>query len=146
MKFGEKRSPGVIDATMIAPCGMNCGICSGFLRETREMNVCPGCNGDDACKPVACVTCRIKTCVELERSGEAFCFACTKYPCTRMKQLDKRYRTKYGMSMLENLANIRELRLDEFVARERVRWTCPGCGGVICVHRQECVYCGKPRG
>ena len=151
MKFGEKRSPEVITATMVAPCGMNCAICSGFLRETREKNVCPGCNGDDVHKPMVCATCRIKNCPELDGgerafNEQAFCFACAKYPCTRMKQLDKRYRTKYGMSMLENLANIRELGLDEFVARERVRWTCPGCGGLICVHRQECVYCGRPRG
>ena len=62
MKFGEKRSPEVITATMIAPCGMNCGICSGFLRDGREKNVCPGCNGDDARKPVVCATCRIKNC------------------------------------------------------------------------------------
>jgi len=146
MKFGEKRSPEVITATMIAPCGMNCGICSGFLRDGREKNVCPGCNGDDARKPVVCATCRIKNCPELGGAEQAFCFVCRKCPCTRMKQLDKRYRTKYGMSMLENLATIRELGIDEFVARERVRWTCPGCGGVICVHRQECVYCGRARG
>jgi hypothetical protein len=145
MKFGEKRSPEVITATMIAPCGMNCGICSGFLRDGREKNVCPGCNGDDARKPVVCATCRIKNCPELHGAEPVLCFVCPTYPCTRMKQLDKRYRTKYGMSMLENLANIRELGLDEFAARERVRWTCPGCGGVICVHRQECVYCGRPR-
>ncbi len=62
-----------------------------------------------------------------------------------MKRLDKRYRTKYGMSMIENLTSIRERGLDEFVAGERVRWTCPGCGGVICTHRPECVYCGRPR-
>ena len=155
MKFGTKRSPEVITATMIAPCGMNCGICSGFLREAQEKNVCPGCNGDDVGKPQSCVSCRIKNCPELDGTEPAgtgaalaeqvFCFTCAKFPCTRMRQLDKRYRTKYGMSMLENLATIRDLGLDEFVARERIRWTCPGCGGVICVHRTECVYCGKPR-
>ncbi|NLE11665.1 MAG: DUF3795 domain-containing protein [Actinobacteria bacterium] len=155
MKFGTKRSPEVITAAMIAPCGMNCAICSGFLRDGKEKGVCPGCGGSDAGKPQSCVACRIKNCPEfagIEHAGtgaaavdQAFCFACAKYPCTRMKQLDKRYRTKYGMSMLENLENIRDLGLDEFVARERVRWTCTGCGGVICVHRQECVYCGQPR-
>ena len=150
MKFGEKRSPDVITATMIAPCGMDCAICMGFLRDSREKNVCPGCNGDDARKPQSCAACRIKDCPELDgaeraSSGQAFCFTCAK-PCTRLKQLDKRYRTKYGMSMLENLATIRELGIEAFVARERVRWTCPGCAGVICVHRGECVYCGRSRG
>lgn len=155
MKFGAKRSPEVITASMIAPCGMNCAICMGFLRDAKEKNVCPGCGGGDAGKPQSCRACRVKNCLEFAGAKpagagaapaeQAFCFVCAKYPCTRMKQLDKRYRTKYGMSMLENLAAIRELGLDEFVSRERVRWTCPGCGGVICVHRTECVYCGRPR-
>jgi hypothetical protein len=144
MRFGEKKTPEVIDPTMIAACGMNCAICSGFLRDSREKNVCPGCNGDDARKPQSCAACRIKNCPELEDAELAFCFVCAKYPCPRMKRLDKRYRTKYGMSMLENLASISEPGLDEFVARERVRWTCPGCGGVICAHKPECVYCGRP--
>lgn len=145
MKFGDKRSPDVIEAHMMAPCGMDCAVCGGFLRDPREKNVCPGCYGADDHKPNGCVACRIKSCAELEGAEAAFCFVCPKYPCTRLRQLDARYRTKYGMSMLENLAGIRELGLDGFVARERVRWTCPGCGGVICVHRRECVYCGRPR-
>ncbi len=55
MRFGEKKTPEVIDPTMIAACGMNCAICSGFLRDSREKNVCPGCNGDDARKPQSTV-------------------------------------------------------------------------------------------
>jgi len=144
MRFGAKRSPQVIEPTMIAPCGMNCAICTGFLRDSREKNVCPGCNGDDARKPQSCAACRIKNCPELDDAEQPFCFVCSK-PCTRLKQLDKRYRTKYGMSMLENLATVRDSGLGEFAARERVRWTCPGCDGVICVHSKECVYCGRPR-
>lgn len=149
MRFGAERTPDVIEAALIAPCGMDCAICMGFLRDPREKNVCLGCNGDEARKPESCRACRIKECPQLERpeaalDGQAFCFVCAK-PCTRLKQLDKRYRSRYGMSMLDNLASIRELGLEEFVARERVRWTCPGCGGVICVHRQDCVYCGRAR-
>lgn len=82
---------------------------------------------------------------ELAGSEQKFCFVCAKYPRPRLKRLDKRYRTKYGMSMIENLASIRELGLGEFAARERVRWTCPGCGGVLCAHKPERVYCGRPR-
>ncbi|MDO8916190.1 MAG: hypothetical protein Q7W16_08940 [Coriobacteriia bacterium] len=49
------------------------------------------------------------------------------------------------MSMVENLLSIQEVGLDRFVALERQRWACAGCGGVICVHRQECIYCGRSR-
>jgi uncharacterized OB-fold protein len=50
------------------------------------------------------------------------------------------------MSMLENLASIRELGLERFVAAERERWRCPECGVVVCVHRPSCLYCGHARG
>ena len=129
--------------TLIAPCGMNCAICMAYLRERRH---CPGCRGDDAGKSHSCVRCVIKNCPHIVRGGSGFCYDCPKYPCARLKQLDRRYRTKYGMSMLENLAFIREHGLSAFESREAERWCCPDCGGVICVHRGYCFRCGrKPR-
>ena len=142
MRPGKTVFPESLDATLIAPCGMNCGLCMGHL---REKNRCAGCNGDDAGKPRYCVTCRIRNCDEIKASAGEFCFECSRFPCARLRQLDKRYRTKYGMSMLENLASIRELGLERFVASERERWRCPECGGVVCVHRERCLYCGHAR-
>jgi hypothetical protein len=138
----ETRRPESLDSTLIAPCGMNCGICSGHLREKKR---CPGCNGDDAGKPNYCVVCRIKYCGEAGSRARKFCFECAQFPCARLRRLDKRYRTNYGMSMIENLENIRKLGLNEFVAREKSRWKCSECGGVICVHKKNCVYCGRAR-
>ena len=127
----------VIKRDLIAPCGMNCGICSGYLlRKVR----CPGCRGSDEDKVQWCVTCIIYTCDE--REGK-YCFQCDVYPCKRLKQLDKRYSTKYHMSMLENLENIREHGINEFVRNEKVRWACPECGGMICCHKGYCVDCGE---
>jgi hypothetical protein len=134
--------PDSLDAALIAPCGMHCGPCSGYV---REKNRCPGCNGDDAGKPAYCVTCRIKSCDRIAASASGFCFECRRFPCARLRQLDKRYRTKYGMSMLENLAQIRDGGIERFVAAERERWTCPECGGGVCVHRPRCLYCGHVR-
>ncbi len=51
------------------------------------------------------------------------------------------YRTKYNMSMIENLEYIRENGLEIFVDKEKKRWACDGCGGTICVHRGFCLYC-----
>jgi hypothetical protein len=127
---------------MIAPCGMDCALCMAHLREKKR---CDGCNGDDATKPAHCVVCAIKTCDEIEDGDERFCFTCARFPCVRLRQLDKRYRTKYGMSMIENLEKVRDVGLEAFVALENERWKCPGCGGVICVHRDECVHCGRPK-
>ena len=44
MSTGKMVSTESLDATLIAPCGMNCGICVGHL---REKNRCAGCNSDD---------------------------------------------------------------------------------------------------
>jgi hypothetical protein len=129
-----------LKTSLIAPCGMNCGICLGYLREKDK---CPGCRGIDVHKPAYCVQCRIKNCKHIQNPKPGFCFQCEKFPCARLKQLDKRYRTRYNMSMLENLENIREFGIRQFVATEKVRWACPDCGGAICVHRGYCYSCGK---
>jgi len=121
---------------LIAPCGMNCGICSGYL---REKNKCHGCRGRGPGKPEYCKTCKMVTC---DKAKGKYCFSCDSYPCTRLKQLDKRYRTKYNMSMLENLENIRKLGIRKFVRNEKKRWACK-CGGVINVHKGVCFECGK---
>lgn len=134
--------PESLRPTLIAPCGMDCGVCSAYL---REKNHCPGCREVDAYYRSYGVGCKIRNCVEISASDKRFCFECVKFPCPRLRQLDKRYRTRYGMSMIENLESMRLLGLEGFVTRERDRWKCPGCGGVICVHKKNCIYCGHPR-
>jgi hypothetical protein len=126
------------DFKLIAPCGMNCSICLGYL---REKNQCSGCRDDLKDYPVYCTTCIIKNCELLDETASGFCYECRKYPCSRLKQLDKRYRTRYSMSMLENLERIREIGLPAFIEKERIRWTCPGCGATLCVHREFCLSC-----
>jgi hypothetical protein len=47
-----------------------------------------------------------KHCAKIRNNKIKFCFECEGFPCDRIKTLDKRYRTKYGMSMVENLKEI----------------------------------------
>jgi hypothetical protein len=131
-----------ISTTMMAPCGMNCALCYAHM---REKNQCQGCNTDDAGKPNSCVRCTIKNCEIIARGKPKFCFKCKKFPCARLKQLDKRYRTKYGMSMIANLENIKEFGIRNFVREEKGKWKCSQCGRTICVHRQSCIFCGQSR-
>ena len=60
-----------------------------------------------------------------------------------MKSLDKRYRAKYNMSMLENLAFIKKKGMEKFLEKEREKWKCPDCGGVVSCHDNQCYDCGK---
>ncbi len=127
-----------MDKILIAPCGMNCGICLGYLREKKK---CPGCWSDNEYKTKSCIKCIIKNCELLAETDSKFCYDCKKYPCTRLKQLDKRYQKNYSMSMIENLEYIKQYGLDKFINKENERWNCNNCGGTICVHRGYCLNC-----
>ncbi len=118
------RSP--ITQSLIAPCGMNCGICKAYL---REKNPCHGCNDAGQNKPETRINCRLRVCNK--RTGR-FCCDCKEFPCDRLRHLDTRYRTRYGMSEIENLEYIRKNGIRKFVAAERKRWICEK--GVFCVH------------
>jgi len=124
---------------LIATCGMNCGLCIGHLREKRP---CGGCfKIDDPHKPNVCRSCKIVNCEYLAETGSGFCYDCEKFPCTRLKNLDQRYRSKYRMSMLENLAYIKMHGLESFLKNEEERWKCSECGAGLSVHRDFCLDC-----
>lgn len=124
---------------MIAPCGMNCGACSGYM---RQKNSCPGCRSQSDGKPAYCQGCIVINCSRLAETESKFCYECPKYPCARLKSLEKRYSTKYNTSFFGNLAMIRDKGIDAFLAFETERRTCPQCGATLCVHRPACLECG----
>ncbi len=124
---------------MIAPCGMNCGVCSAHL---RKRNPCPGCRFANTEKPVTRVRCGIKTCRVLSRPGTKFCFQCREFPCEKIVHLDERYRKKYFASVIDNLGLIRLGGLRKFLQSEKAKWTCTGCVGTVSVHTGLCSSCG----
>lgn len=128
--------------SLIAPCGMNCGICMAYL---REKNKCPGCRLFNAKEPVSIARCKIKNCEVIQKDKIKYCFECNSFPCKNLKHLDKRYQTKYNMSMIENLNNIEKLGIRAFVKNEKMRWSCSECGGTICVHKGYCYSCGEKK-
>lgn len=128
-----------LKSSLIAPCGMNCGLCMAYQ---RTKNRCSGCITPDPIKVNHCSFCRIKYCEHLLASKSKYCGSCNIYPCFRIKKLDKRYRTRYGMSMIENLNKIKESGIRKFVEFEKQRWACSNCGNIICVHKNACMVCG----
>ena len=128
-----------IKLALMAPCGINCGLCWAYIRDKRT---CPGCLAEGQAHSDYRAHCRIKNCPERVAGGFKYCSACEKLPCARLKQLDKRYRTKYAASPIENLEHIREFGVRELVRREKGRWMCPECGRTLCMHKPACVFCG----
>lgn len=125
---------------LIAPCGMNCGACMAYL---RPKNPCGGCLGLEDHKPEYCRKCIVVTCGIRKTLNSGFCYECEKFPCRRIKQLDKRYHSKYHMSMIENLEMIKNQGLSAFLENENSRWLCPECGAPVSVHRDNCFQCGR---
>lgn len=125
-------------AGLIAPCGMNCALCLAFQRLKKR---CPGCREEDPNKSHYCQMCIIRNCPTIQNNLSHFCYECENMPCKRLKLLDKRYRTKYGMSMIENLIEIKEKSMEVFLTHQVEKYTCKTCGGLICVHRSRCLTC-----
>jgi hypothetical protein len=135
---------GRIASELIAPCGANCGVCLAFF----------GYRIDGKKRKYACTGCRSRTsrcafiqknCSRLSNGQVEYCYECAVFPCDRLKTLDKRYRNKYGMSMVENLRYIQRDGMEQFLKNERKKWKCPDCGGLVCVHNKKCYTCGKTR-
>ena len=129
---------------LIAPCGMNCGICSGYLAlkhdvksEGIRMPYCAGCRPRD--KKCAFLK---KRCDLLMSGRVRYCYECDDFPCRNLQHIDKRYRANYRMSMIENLEYIKEYGMEKLLEKEEVKWKCPECGAVICCHNGICFECG----
>lgn len=123
-----------IPLELIAPCGMNCNLCFGYL---RKKNRCLGCNYINSIdnKRDYHIRCIIRNCPILHQNKWEYCSSkCDKFPCTRLRNLDKRYRTKYGMSMIENLKTIEKNGIKEFIRQEEKRWI--KGDKIFCVHRK----------
>lgn len=138
MKSERPTNIAAISQELIAPCGINCGLCMAYMRDRKP---CPGCLGDDSLKTKVRVLCRIKNCEKMASSEEKYCFVCDSFPCDRLKNLDKRYRAKYGMSMIENLENIKKFGIMQFIRNEEEKWKCPKCGELLCANKPQCPYC-----
>ncbi len=139
----KKVKSNVKNIDLIAPCGMNCSLCVSYQAGLYDINrvgyhkrYCHGCIP------------RGKNCTFMKRScdvismGKArFCYECVSYPCLRLKDLDARYRKRYGMSMITNLETIKKIGIDQLVKSEQQKWACPKCGALMCCHMHVCMHC-----
>ncbi len=125
---------------LVAPCGLNCNLCSMFLSKEKGLYKSPksGCSG---CLPGN----KHCSCESIEIRAVRFCFECDRFPCDIINRLEKRYSKKYHTSVLKNLKYIRESGLEQFLIDEKVKWKCEHCGGVISMHTSTCFDCGKEK-
>ena len=128
---------------LIAPCGMNCNVCSNYLaliNDTKAKGVklpyCIGCRQrDKKCSFVK------KKCKKLLKHKIEFCYECEEFPCELIIKLGKSYEERYHMNMVDNLKYIKEHGMDEFLKAEKKKWKCSKCGKTICCHNGICYSC-----
>jgi hypothetical protein len=132
---------GKMNKDTIAPCGIICDLCYGFQR-TKDR--CKGCNAE-GWHTSHCENCRIKNCPEKQGDTHLLCIDCPKFPCRRIRDLEKRYTMHYGESPIQNMREIKEVGLEAFITRQEELWRCDVCGALLCVHRDRCLSCSAER-
>jgi hypothetical protein len=129
---------------LIAPCGMNCGLCASYLALKNNVKA-------KGVKMPYCVGCRPrkkncaflkKHCAKLSKEEVNFCFECTSFPCDHLITIDSRYKARYRMSMIENLNFIKTEGMEKFLEKQDKLWKCQDCGALICCHNGICFNCG----
>lgn len=128
---------------MVAYCGMNCSLCVSYQAGLYDINsqgfnrwYCLG------CIPIGKHCTFLKNhCVHITKGEYRFCFECVDFPCKRLIDLDKRYRLRYHMSMIDNLQFIKEKGIELFIEDQIKQWSCDKCGELICCHINTCISC-----
>ena len=128
---------------LIAPYGMNCGICSNYLAMQSDvrnkgikMTYCSGCRPREKnCSFIK------KRCDLLQSRKIMYCYQCDDFPCSLLQKLDDSYSSLYRMSMIGNLEYIEKNGIQEFLRTEEEKWKCPQCGGMISCHNGICFRC-----
>lgn len=131
--------PAAMEGQLLAPCGMNCLFC---YKHCASPKPCRGCWANEGDKPSHCRSCAIRDCAAAQ--GLSNCAACGQFPCSRVKSLDRGYRRKYQVSLVER--GRERLRLGDSAQWELDcrRFACPACGEVLSLHDGICSGCGRP--
>ncbi len=127
---------------LIAPCGMNCGVCKAYLAFSRNVPKERG-------KVTHCAGClpRVKNCFikrgcrKLSTHQFRFCYECADMPCKNLERVERRYRERYATSLVANLKLLKKVGMKEFLEAQENRFKCPDCGDVVSVHCGQCFTC-----
>jgi len=134
-----------ISKELIAPCGMNCAICSRYLSHLNDFkkSQCVGCRpGNKKCSYL------FEKCSGINNmlNGNArakFCFKCDQYPCKQINRMDDRYRKNYMMSVKDNLECIDKNGIDYFIEEQFKKHRCSKCNRLISIHNRKCFKCDE---
>ena len=134
-----------ITEELVAPCGMNCAICSRYLAYVNNIkkSQCAGCRlSNSKCSYLFGKCTGINSALKGNAAAK-FCFECDQYPCKEINRMDKRYKNNYKMSVKENLEAIQNDGITQFIVAQYGANNCLNCGGLISIHNKKCFKCDK---
>ena len=134
-----------ITENLIAPCGMNCALCSRYMvhKFGLKKSSCRGCIPEN--RECGYLFKRCRGINKPSKENAVFCFDCGEYPCKDINRMDKRYSQFYRMSVKDNLEFIKEKGIKEFIKDQYEKHKCSRCGGLISVHNGRCFNCDEIR-
>jgi len=125
-------------------CGLYCGACTTYraykdkdstllnkLAATHNIPVdkiaCDGCLSHNyrLYLPAEFRDCYFRKCAE--EKGVTWCFECSEFPCKRLKDFSRDGRAHHT-AVIDNLREMKNLGVDEWLKIQEKRWRCPNCG------------------
>ncbi len=135
----------MVEKALAAPCGIYCGSCRQYLVLKKDLL-------EEKGLKIGCRGCRIRNkncafirrdCPPLRNNELEFCYECDKFPCQNLKKISNTYTERYSLSLIENLKRMKEVGVNKWLQEQEELYTCPKCGGEICIHDEECYDCGN---
>lgn len=132
-------------AELIAPCGMNCGVCDKYLayshqipRKRGRICYCSGCRPNNKmCSFIK------KRCPTGNIHRVKYCYECNAFPCELLTGASSKYRERYGYDFVDALRQIQAKGVDWFVREQDRIHRCPACGDAVCIHNKKCYTCNR---
>ena len=84
-----------MDRNMIAPCGLNCAVCSEALRKDSP---CVGCRNEGYKGEYCANLCKIVKCEIRKTLHDGVCDKCPQYPCREIVDKECWYANAYPMN------------------------------------------------
>ena len=137
-----KKKPAPPDE-LIAPCGLNCATCSKYLSYTHDLkrSQCRGCRAENKKCSYLFQKCSGINSSQMGTSSAPFCFKCDQYPCDQIDRMDRSYRNSFGVSIRNNLDDIRTKGSAAFFEEQSEQYRCARCGDTISIHNRKCFSC-----
>jgi hypothetical protein len=138
---------------LLGICGVYCGACTTYrayndndqtlidwevkMGMPRDEIYCRGCTSDLVNE--WCSKCDFRKCVE--DKGITYCFECADFPCKKLVDFSK---TRPHRTLgLQNLRQLKETSIKEWLKQQEKRWTCSTCGKKLHWYSEECPDCGE---